>query len=364
LRKYAFVAPYSTFAVGNLNLYWSTDLGDNWRSLAEVRFSYLPDGAYPPSTSLTPSRTDTTVPDYTDLGRPVKVGSIIIERAWLEKEIHPLLTVRVGQWLTPYGIWNVDHGTPVIIGTRRPFIVGEFLFPEHQTGVELYGKTYFGTTQFGYHFTLSNGRGPIDTYQDLDNNKAVGGRLFLRNESQVGTISLGVSAYRGMYTDRSQSFAVDSSGNFNTIRPITSQYNEFSLGADLKWEWSGLLVQSEAISNEIAYRDSVRPVDPGYSGGPPGFVPDYRRYGVYGLAGYRTSLWGIMPWIGFEYYHLGSQNLIPSSGAIWGGLNIRPTARVVLKAQYTYSWFPTQPGAGVDPNGHYEGLDLQAAWSF
>ena len=94
-----------------------------------------------------------------------------------------------------------------------------------------------------------------------------------------------------------------------------------------------------------------------------GLVFDYRRVGVYGLTGYRFEFLGIMPFAGGEYYDTGKAGAFGQSAAFWGGLNVRPTPRVVLKAQYTYSWFPgDQPGLPKD--SHYNALDLQAAWSF
>jgi hypothetical protein len=357
-------SPYSSFAVGKLNLYAAADLGDNWRSLAEVRFMYLPNGSTPISTDYPPPpRTNTTVGDYTDLNRPVKWGGISIQRAWLERTFHQALTVRVGAFLTPYGIWNVDHGSPVIIGVRRPFIIGQSLFPEHQTGVEIYGTWNFGPSQVGYHLTLSNGRGPIDSYQDLDHNKAIGGRLFFKHDNaKWGTLTIGASGYKGTYTDSYDSVTADpATGKLTVTHPITAQHKELSLAADVKWELAGMLVQSEAIMNDVGYPDAHRPPVFAIAGGPPGFAPDYRSVGVYGLAGYRFPFLGIMPFFGAEYYDIGLYTFTPPSAAVWGGLNVRPTARVVLKAQYTYSWFSKWQAPDL---GHYNGIDLQAAWSF
>jgi hypothetical protein len=348
----------NSFAVGKLNLYSAAELGDDWRSLAEIRFMYLPDGSTQLGLNQAP-RTDTTTTDYTDLNRPVKWGGISIERAWLEHTFHPALTVRAGQWLTPYGIWNVDHGSPVIVGVRRPFIVGEALFPERQTGLELYGALGFGAAQFGYHVTLSNGRGPVDTYQDYDHNKAVGARLFWKQETEFGALTVGASGYRAKYTDAHDDVGLDSAGGIVFKHVVVTQYDELSLAADAKWEWGGLLVQSEAISNDVAYDDAHRPSDPGITGGPPGFSPDHRKFGVYGLAGYRTSFLGLMPFGGGEYYEPGLHVLRAKAVGLWGGLNCRPTPRVVLKAQYTHAFFPDAPAFGT-----LDILDLQAAWSF
>jgi hypothetical protein len=362
LADFSFSAPYNSFAVGNFNLYLGSELGDNWRSLAEVRFTYLPHGNRVIDATGATTRTDTTAADYTDIDRPIRWGGVIIERAWLEYSAHPLLTVRGGHWLTPYGIWNVDHGTPVIIGVRRPFVVGEALFPTSQTGIELYGTHGFGELLLGYHLTLSNGRGPVDRYQDLNDNKALGGRLFARlDSSSVGTLTLGVSGYRGDYTDRDLQFGLNADGDYVANFPRTVDYDELSYAADLKWDFEGFWLQSEAIVHEAAYEEGMRPAQQVF-GAAPGFMPDYRRLGVYGLTGYRFDFIGLMPFTGAEYYDLGGGGFVPDAAAVFLGLNARPTARVVLKVQYTYSWFPNLE----DPpeNSHYNSIDFQTAWSF
>jgi len=357
---FAFQPPHSTFAVGRLNLYAGAELGDNWRSLFEVRFMYLPDGTTPAGSGST-GRTDTTVNDYTEHIRPVKWGGISIQRAWLEHSFHPAFTVRVGSWLTPYGIWNVDHGSPTIIGVYRPYIIGEALFPERQTGIETYGTFNFGPSQLGYHLTLSNGRGPIDEFQDLDGNKAVGARLFFKHDAGIGTLTVGASGYRGRYTDSQDGFAVTPTG-FKVTHTETARYEEMSLAVDAKWEMGGLLVQSEAILNDTAYDNKLRPTVAAYDGGPPGYMPDHRRYGMYGLVGYRTTFVGVMPYVQAEYFNQGAFANTEPVSAVLAGLNVRPTARVVLKAQYTHVMFTVvTPGQNA---GTLENIDLQAAWSF
>lgn len=341
-----------TFSIGNFNLFLGSELGSNWRALGEVRFLYLPHGALDRDSG---SNIDTTVLDYADHYRPMRWGGVEIERIWLEHTFHPLITVRAGQWLTPYGIWNVDHGSPVIISIGRPFIVGEELLPERQTGVEGYGSFFVDATKLGYHLTLSNGRGPKDTYADLDNNKAIGGRLFLENSSLLGKLSLGASTYLGRYTDRTTEVIVHSDGSVGFGNTLQTRYDELAVAADLKWEYEGLQVQSEAVVQEVAFDDAARatfPLDPTSS------VPDYRRWGVYGSAGYRTDFFNAMPYVHAEYYSPAPDSLFVRGSVfgLWFGVNIRPIPAVVFKAQYTQAFF--ERGSTISY------LMTQLAWSF
>ena len=142
-----------SFYVGKLNVYMDSDLGSDWKSMVEVRFMFVPDGTPallngntggPPAQLADPiassGRYLVQASDYSDLDRPVPWGGINIERAYLEHTFSSYLKVRAGRFLTPWGIWNVDHGSPVIIGPVKPYVIGEQFFPEAQTGFELLGK--------------------------------------------------------------------------------------------------------------------------------------------------------------------------------------------------------------------------------
>ena len=362
LNDFPYASPYPTFMVGNVNLYVGAELGGGWRALTEFRLLYVPHGTVPPSEALNahPARIDTTVTDPADYDRPLRWGGVEIERAWLEYAVHSLLTVQVGQWLTPYGIWNVDHGSPVIIGVRRPYVVGEALIPERQTGVQLYGSFLTGTTEIGYNLGLSNGRGPLDAYQDLDKNKAVTARLFVNSDLPIGTLSLGGTMYRGTYTNRHTRLFISAIGQLGTEYISTERWDELGLAADLRWIFEDLTVQGELIMRDVAYDDALRPGSLPVPGAPPGFAADYRSLGWYAMAAYRLPWWNITPFFGGESYTPG-QELVNDAAAIWGGLNIRPIPRVVLKGQYTLSWFSDDTVIGDDG---IQVIDLQAAWSF
>jgi hypothetical protein len=278
----------------------------------------------------------------------------------LERTFHKLLTIRVGQFLTPYGIWNVDHGSPVFIGVAKPYVVGQQFLPESQTGIEIFGTWDISSTQLGYHLTLSNGRGPIDTYQDLDDNKALGGRVFLRNESAFGTLSLGGSFYYGRYTNKISGAAPDPiTHQLKEADSLITQYDELSLAADLKWQLAGLLVQGELIMNEAAFTSGGRPVYTSFSGGPAGFASDFRRWGGYGLVGYRLPLWGIMPFFELDYYREGPLSFVQHALDLEFGVNVRLTPSVVFKGQFSHAqvYLPLA-------NQPLEMLRFQIAWSF
>jgi hypothetical protein len=347
----------SAFSVGSLNLYADANLTRGFRSLVEIRFMYLPSGSLDFETFR---RTKTLASDHTSVGRPISWGSISIQRAWLEYNLHSLLTIRAGSWLTPVGIWNVDHGTPAIIPAWRPFVIGDGVFPERQTGLELYGSGLLGETTLGYHLTLSNGRAPFE-YLDLDTNKGVGGRLFA-TFVPLGTLSLGASGYAGKYTDATVGIGAD----MMLDAVILEQYDELSYGVDLLWQWEGVHLQAEWLGRDVAFNDEGRIRAP-----PPlpqtGVVPDYRKWGAYVLVGYRLPWWqgvSVMPFFMLEAIAHGRGSAVALGGAnsvnvAVYGVNVRPVPAVALKVQYHHG---TVVRAGEDLK--LSTIVGSAAWSF
>ncbi len=334
-----------SFAIGHANVYLASDITRRLRSLLEVRFTYLPHGV---DTNGDGQPNSNAVPDYTNIsGVPTELGSIAIERAYGEYEVDPRLTVRFGHWLTPYGVWNVDHGSPTIIPIGVPFVISQDTFPHKQTGIDLFGS--FDTSEYStvqYHVTLSNGRGPYATYLDLDRNKAVGGRLQFGYQ-RFGDLSVGASFYYGKSTDAQRAH----NQGAGPPQQITSQFDDVSLAADIKWDWKGLLLQAELVTQQTKYAEGGR-YDVFFARTLP---PDKTIWGAYGLVGSRIPAAELMPYIKVE--RLVSSPVELTSLAV--GLNYRPLPELALKLELSRSiqtTFATTSTASV--------LSSQIAWAF
>ncbi len=127
----------TNFVLGNVNIYFDATPFKNWRFLTEVRFTNFPDGTE--SSALTSgnfARANTGVFDYTSpTGGFVTVrwAGIVLERAHVDWTPSDAFNIRSGYFLTPYGVWNVDHGSPTRIMLRPPFFVSLEYFPERRT---------------------------------------------------------------------------------------------------------------------------------------------------------------------------------------------------------------------------------------
>jgi hypothetical protein len=304
------------FVSGAFNIYLAKNLTAKARSLGEVRFTFLPNG----SQNADGSHVSTDAQDFANFMRIVQWGGIVIERAYIEYDLTDWLTIRGGHWLTPYGIWNIDHGSPAIIATNRPYIIGEQFFPEHQTGFDAFGSKAAAGFKVDYHLTVSNGRGATEAVADQDNKLAFGGRVEI--ETPWG-LKAGGSYYRGRYT-----------GLAVAAGALPETFREASYGGDAQFALGRLHLQTEVIARERHYIAGARAATAA------GFAPDSRDFGLYALADYRfDQLWNVAPYVYYERYKPGENAYFDGLHGIDGGFNFRPAPTVVLKLQGSYGKF-------------------------
>lgn len=324
----------SSFVLGNINLFLDIQPDPGWRSLVELRFTQQPHGQDDsfegPGGTGEYSYIDRRYFDTTSSsGRnDIIVGGVVIERAWSEYSFADELNLRGGYFFTPYGIWNVDHGTPTLLSLLLPDAQVTEVIPQQQVGVMAHGRTLLGDYMLGYHAYVGNGRTP--GLFDLSHDKAVGGRLTLSPVTFGGELELGFSGYWGKYLEQNK--RIDNFVDLSSTKYTKVAYSEYALVADLTLDWEGLRVRTEVAMQYRKYDDGAREptVIPGT------FMPDRYYWNAYTIIGYRLPFWGLEPYLYGEVLHVpslvGDTIVIPSVG-----FNIHFTARAQLKTQVAFA---------------------------
>ncbi|MCC6751045.1 MAG: hypothetical protein IT371_25555 [Deltaproteobacteria bacterium] len=346
----------TTFVLGNINLYVDVQPFDSWRALLEVRLTNYPHGAElrigdPFGGKYT--RTSTSIADVNSAsggwGR-ITWSAFVLERAYIEYTARDWLILRTGYFFTPYGIWNVDHGTPTLISLKLPEFINSEMLPTRQLGVEALGTFHLGHWRLGYHAYVSNGRTPARL--DFTDDKALGGRLFLET-SRPARLKFGVSYYWGRYSDETR--ALTSLTPYKVDRTEVVAFQEHVAGADLAVDAGALRIRAEGVVRTVRFDQGKH--EPAVFGVGT-FQPSRVEWNTYALVAYRLPWWGLEPYLYFELY----RNPTPISEAavaISPGLNIHFNPHVQLKLQYAHGWFFDFPGydPGVarptGPNAHY-----------
>ncbi|MDX1763464.1 MAG: porin [bacterium] len=184
------------FRVHHLSLFFMKRIGDRWRMFSEIEYE---DG---PNTAK-------------------NEGKIFVEVFTLEYYLNQYLNFRLGRFLTPGGIWNVDHYPPFVLTQERPQHIRK-IFPQLNDGLQVLGSTHAANVTTDYIFYVSNGQGNTG-HGDDNEDKALGARLkfglpFL-SRAEIGT-----SYYREEQNDKTDFKA---------------------LGADLLLSWKNMRLQAE-----------------------------------------------------------------------------------------------------------------------
>ncbi len=355
------------FAFGSLNLYLSAQPTSNLRSLVEMRYVLAPHGE-PNAVDLTrqPPLLAGTDQDAHSRDSPgaqltLRLGSIFIERAWAEWTVNDYLKVRAGLFLNPFGIWNVDHGSPTLIALMIPTFVASQMMPARLAGIQALGSVKLGEWLLQYHAHVSNGRSFALT--DPNNRKGVGGRAVLSRRLSTGPLAVGVSGFYDHSVDywgssvggeaEGDGQGVDSSdpasepgfsGEFQPQRSI--DYDEIVIGLDASLDLWDLMLRAEYVAAYEFFNDGYRePLFAGFEAPNDPKSCDCMQWEAFMLAALRTK-WGTTPFAICEIARKGlTVPLALGVGrrsddtpvlAYGGGINQRLGTHSQIKTQLTY----------------------------
>ncbi|MDD9946780.1 MAG: hypothetical protein OXU20_37380 [Myxococcales bacterium] len=339
----------ATFALGNVNFYVDATPTEEIRALTEVRLTLYPFGSAGDGFELV----DTRVYDQTSAtGRNrVSWSGMVLERSWIEWNRYDALRVRVGYFLTPYGIWNVDHGSPVLISSVLPGFWAQEYFPTRQLGLQLLGDFHAGAAQFGYHAWLANGRSPGQI--DVDENKHVGGRVFGRLAAPVD-LTLGASWFWG----QNQEFrrTIGSTDPFRVVASKVVDYTEFGVAADLSLDIGDLRFRAELVSNKETYEPGQRPMV-----SPVSFQRDRLRWDTYLVGAYRFG--DVEPFVFIEHDRRPTAEDDAVTILSVGGI-LHTLARTQLKLQLYRVVFPDTSGFPEASRSSFTGWDARFVTAF
>jgi hypothetical protein len=340
----------TSFVVGNVNLYFDAQPFKHFRGLTELRFTNAPLGDIANYGGLagTFQRKDTFSydPGGTAINAPMWAGSVILERAWIEWNEHQAFKLRVGNFFTPFGIWNADHGTPTLISLALPQFIVQRWMPIRQTGVMAYGSHFAGDWELGYVGTLSNGRQEISNY-NFNNSFGVGGRVFARREAGQVNTTFGLSYFTGRTRENEVDFVASPTG-INGVTAVDKTrwaYTEHVAGADVSVDIDATRIRAEGVVRRMVFDHGQHAAgDPLYA--PGSFAPNSWQESAYLLVANQLPWGGIEPYVFGEFQEeptiVGDCILIASIG-----VNIHFNSALQLKTQatkfYVKDWLLNSP---------------------
>lgn len=169
----------TSFSLGQLNLFVTSDVSEKFRLLSEIVFEAGPDN----------------------------VVGVDVERLLLQYSHNDYFNLSVGRFHTAIGYYNTayHHSTWLQTTTGRPFLFqfedGGGILPIHNVGVSVSGRIPSGRLGLNYVAEVGNGRASrspqveaVQNVVDENNGKAVNFALFAKPEAVRG-LQVGFSAY-------------------------------------------------------------------------------------------------------------------------------------------------------------------------
>lgn len=355
-----------TFFSSGINLYAKSEMTRTLSALIETRLTYSPNGYasdWPAqinvgSTTIQSqgslTRVDTTTRGpYSQL--EYRQDGLLIERAYMEWKPADWFGARVGRFLTPFGIWNEDHGSPVLIGVDYPQFMNFNIVPIWQLGAEVFGSVQLtDDLRAEYALTVANSRGPEDEYKDLTNMKALGARVKLVYNPEPLLFRIGGYAYYSHYRDTQDNIQIQLtpaltldpaySPSFGSYTTLNAAYDETVLTGDAEIRIRRLRIIAEFARQTVIYAmptqvDSQDKLLKGVPFNMTIYDPSHYGLGGYVMAAYEIPFhtkpldFTVMPYAGYDYVAPSTTVPVRNNVQIRGGLNVKPSPYVTLKVE-------------------------------
>lgn len=203
------------FSVGTLDLYLTPQFGDRVKALFEIAFEFEESGA----------------------------GAADMERVQLGYTFNDSLTLWLGRFHTPFGLWNTlfHHGANLQTSIFRPRFIAfedkDGILPVHAVGMWASGKTRLGSERITYDAYLANGsvirRGRLDpnSFTDNDGNKMLGFNLGYQPGGSFEGLTVGLHGFGSTV----KAFATDGTSLGSTRLRAAGAY--FGYDTD---QWEGI----------------------------------------------------------------------------------------------------------------------------
>lgn len=311
----------TSFSLGQLDLFVTSDVSDKFRFLSEIVFEGGPDNIY-----------GSTAGELNSF-------SVDVERYLLQYSHNDYFNISAGRGHTAIGYYNTayHHSTWLQTTTGRPFLF-EFedrggILPVHMVGVSASGLIPSGSLGLHYVAEVGNGRAsrtplqeePVQNEIDDQNHKAFNFAVFARPEAVPG-LQAGFSVYNDL------------------LAPANSpRINETILAAHAilirpKYEWlnEALLDRHTVSGTSVSFNT-------------PGFYTQVsKQFGLY------------RPYFRYQYVNAANNEpVFPDVELQHGpslGLRFDASESVALKFQYDYTFLRNQPNV--------TGLNLQLGFTF
>jgi hypothetical protein len=345
----------ANFSLDHLNLYTNFKPNKNVRFLAELSFQekpvtdanavgrrYIFDSPFGHSDSVW---TVAELEEKNKIQKGITIfgwGSFSVERALMSLNLNRYFNVSAGKFITPAGVWNVDHGSPVIMTMSQPtqYSYAE-IFPKSQIGIMEDGRVFIGDADLSYVIYLSSGRDNQSLHKAAD--LSVGGQVRL-NLPVLDECTFGISGYRGnadikvrtaVSTMKTVDFVNWDVKRTNYTDYDSVKYGEKVYGIDMRLRMFNLTFQSEWNYQDIANYKA--------GGAKTGIFGNYYILSYDALKNEKLTL---TPYALYEYVKYYDEEKSPNASPyvlregyrkFMGGLNIRAFTNYGIKLEYNFT---------------------------